>query len=42
MNCQILCDVPFLLWSLKPYLKYKGVNEVRMEKTGKFYQPSPT
>ena len=32
MNCQPLCDVPFLLCSMKPNLKYKEVNEVRMKK----------
>lgn len=39
---NLLCDVPFLLYSVKSHLKYKEVNEVRIEKVGKFYQPSPT
>lgn len=32
----------FFFYCMKPHLKYKEVNEVRMEKVGKFYQPSPT
>lgn len=39
---NLLCDGSLLLGSMKSHLKYKEVNEVRMEKVGKFYQPSPT
>ena len=41
MNCQPLCDVPFLLCSMKPNLKYKEVNEVRMKKTDKWLSNTP-
>lgn len=37
-----LCDAPSLLYSVKLHLKYKEVDEIRIEKVGKFYQPSPT
>lgn len=39
---NLSCSAPFLLYFMKPHLKYKEVNEVRVEKVGKFYQPSPT